>query len=112
VRYALGLPPVPWCVKKCLIREAFRGILPSRVSDRPKTTLLGDPAANSLSTSSSEPTWKFCPAPELDAFVVRDQLPPLTEGGPLPWGLWAAMRPIVLGLWLARRETGKIRNED
>ena len=35
VRYALALPPIPWCTDKMLLREAGRGLLPETVRCRP-----------------------------------------------------------------------------
>src|SRR5262249_25655683 len=43
VRFALSLPPVPWCVDKELFRARVRGVLPREVSERPKAPLAGDP---------------------------------------------------------------------
>jgi len=41
LRYVFSVPPIPWCQHKELARAAFRGILPDRVLDRPKTPLAG-----------------------------------------------------------------------
>ena len=42
VRFALSLPPIPWCVEKELFRVAMRGDLPDAVLRRPKTPFAGD----------------------------------------------------------------------
>ena len=43
VRFALRLPPTPWCSEKLLFRRAGRGRLPKAILSRPKTPLASDP---------------------------------------------------------------------
>jgi asparagine synthase (glutamine-hydrolysing) len=43
IRYLLRVPPLPWCMRKELLREATRGILPEEIRVRPKVPLLEDP---------------------------------------------------------------------
>ena len=43
VKFALSLPPVPWCVDKELFRVAMKARLPESVLRRPKEPLQGDP---------------------------------------------------------------------
>lgn len=40
---ALGLPSMPWCIDKTVLREATAGVLPDVIRRRPKTPLAGDP---------------------------------------------------------------------
>ena len=41
LRFALSLPPLPWCQQKEVWRRAWRGMLPHAVLDRPKTAQRG-----------------------------------------------------------------------
>jgi asparagine synthase (glutamine-hydrolysing) len=43
LRFLLRLPPVPWCVKKELCRQAMKDLLPQTILERPKTPLLKHP---------------------------------------------------------------------
>jgi asparagine synthase (glutamine-hydrolysing) len=43
LRFFLRLPPVPWCVKKELCRQAMKDLLPQTILERPKTPLLKHP---------------------------------------------------------------------
>ena len=43
VNYFLSIPPLPWCLKKEILRAAMRGLLPEQVRLRPKAPLGGDP---------------------------------------------------------------------
>ena len=39
--YVVSVPPIPWCQNKRLPRDAFRGVLPDRVLNRPKRGVAG-----------------------------------------------------------------------
>jgi hypothetical protein len=41
MRLVVSIPAIPWCQQKMLPRRAYRGRLPARVLDRPKTPLAG-----------------------------------------------------------------------
>lgn len=43
VNFVLAIPPLPWCTRKLILREAMQGILPEGVRRRPKTLLAGNP---------------------------------------------------------------------
>jgi asparagine synthase (glutamine-hydrolysing) len=43
VNFVLGIPPVPWCVDKHILREAMATVLPDAVVRRPKSPLAADP---------------------------------------------------------------------
>jgi asparagine synthetase B (glutamine-hydrolysing) len=60
VRFALSLPPFPWCVAKELQRATLRRSVPTEVSMRPKTLLTGDPVSTSLLRDSP---WGECATP-------------------------------------------------
>jgi asparagine synthase (glutamine-hydrolysing) len=44
VNYLLSIPPLPWCLKKEILRAAMRGLLPEPVRLRPKAPLVGSPS--------------------------------------------------------------------
>jgi asparagine synthase (glutamine-hydrolysing) len=41
VRFALGVPPIPWLQQKEIWRGAWRGAVPDQVLDRPKSSIRG-----------------------------------------------------------------------
>ena len=51
IRFALALPPVPWCVGKELFRAAMRERLPAALLRRPKTPLAGRPISAGLAAA-------------------------------------------------------------
>jgi asparagine synthase (glutamine-hydrolysing) len=99
LRFLLRLPPVPWCMKKELLREAMYGMLREEIRTRPKTPLLDD----SLQLFIDSKQWSPLPLPEPAAdireFVDWDQLGttlPIAVGS----NLWVALRPVSLCYWL------------
>lgn len=42
INYTLGLPPLPWCIDKRIIRQAMADMLPREVLGREKTPVQGD----------------------------------------------------------------------
>jgi asparagine synthase (glutamine-hydrolysing) len=102
IRFAFGLPAVPWCVDKHLLRRCLRD-LPAEIRKRPKTPLGADPAAELLrrrGLGPSPPAWQ---SPELSAFVDVPAVE-MTLGKTLrPGELWPLLRAVGLGAWLAGR---------
>ncbi|MGH7775210.1 MAG: asparagine synthase-related protein [Candidatus Binatia bacterium] len=49
IAFLLAIPPLPWCYRKTIHREAMRGILPEPIRTRPKAPLAGDPIHARLS---------------------------------------------------------------
>ncbi len=43
LRFVMGIPAIPWCVHKEILRRAMRGRLPEAVRTRPKIPLAGHP---------------------------------------------------------------------
>ncbi len=99
LRFLLRVPPVPWCMKKELLREAMRGLLPDAVRARPKTPFLGDLIKHSIESQK----WKPVPLPEptgdLRQFVDWERLGTTlaTAAGST---LWVGLRPVSLCYWL------------
>ena len=95
LRFMLAVPALPWCRNKHLIRLAFRGILPSKVLQRPKVPLRGFPewerakrrGLPSLSPESSA----------LDRYVQASKVQDSWEH---PAAFWMDHRAIALNWWL------------
>ena len=45
VEFVLSLPPLPWCFRKYVIRQARQGVLPVEVLAPPESTPSADPYA-------------------------------------------------------------------
>lgn len=101
--YCLTLPPHPWCVKKKLLREAMRGVLPEPVRLRPKTPLAGWMGAYMLRVAESQWVDDFIPAPGLGAFVIRENIPRVW-GAENSMDAWVNLRPLSLNYWLGSQQ--------
>jgi asparagine synthase (glutamine-hydrolysing) len=97
VEFGLAIPPLPWCVKKHLLRVALRGVLPSAVRHRPKTPLAVDPVSAHLSRSpltAGDVDLTGQILQYVHAGRVRQQT---SERDQDPW---LHLRPLYLGHWL------------
>jgi asparagine synthase (glutamine-hydrolysing) len=96
LRFLLRVPPVPWCMKKALLREAMHGMLPEEVRVRPKTPLLGDLIKHSIESKK----WKPVPLPEphaeLRQFVDWERVS-ATVATAAGSTLWVGLRSVSLG---------------
>jgi len=99
--YCLTLPPQPWCVKKRILREAMRRMLPEPVRLRPKTPLGIWPGLHKL--GALEASWMddFIPEPGLDAYVKRARIPGVLGTGDTT-NAWENLRPLSLNFWLQK----------
>ncbi len=81
IDYVLAIPPVPWCVKKELLKKAMRGILPESILRRPKSPLAGEPLIEILRGRDAQWLTRFDPSPELARYVdrMRYQLLPVRK---------------------------------
>jgi len=100
VEYALAIPPIPWCVKKELLRVAMRGTLPEPVRRRPKTPLAGYPYHELLRQPDARWVDGFEPIPELAKYVDRGAVPQVAGGACNPDESWLHLRPFSLNHWL------------
>jgi len=98
-QYCLSLPPLPWCIKKTIVREAMRGILPEPVRRRPKSPLAGWPEMELLRQPEAQWIDRFVPAPELAEYVDRSRIPPVCPEGDREQR-WSNLRPVSLSFWL------------
>jgi asparagine synthase (glutamine-hydrolysing) len=103
LEYCLTLPPQPWCVKKRILREAMRGLLPEPVRLRPKTPIAGWPGAYGLRAAEARLVDDFKPHPGLDDFVNRRKIPRIWGAGDTV-AAWTNLRPLSLNFWLRHLE--------
>jgi asparagine synthase (glutamine-hydrolysing) len=99
LEFVLAVPPVPWCQKKELEREAFRDELPAPIIQRPKTTFAGtnDPEIAMWRSATRNRQWPITEhtAQFVDADVFRDTLDRAPgEGVAIAW------RVLQLDQWL------------
>jgi len=99
VSYLLAIPPVPWCVKKELLKKAMSGILPESILRRPKSPLAADPVVETLRGRNAQWLTRFGPSPELAKYVDRDAIPSV-DGENDSDKLWVNIRPFSLNCWL------------
>jgi asparagine synthase (glutamine-hydrolysing) len=99
VRFCLTLPPVPWCVRKELLRRAMRGHLPDSIVQRPKTPMQGAPLLAMLQHSRSSWIDQFNYNDRLAGYVLSDKIPPVHRESNMDRA-WSNLRPLSLQLWL------------
>ncbi len=97
--FLLGLPRLPWCCDKELLREAARGILPDSVRLRRKSPMIAEPLVAVLGRPESAWVDRFEPLPELQEYVIRSRIPAV-YGEKDSWTGWVHLRPLSLNFWL------------
>jgi asparagine synthase (glutamine-hydrolysing) len=102
LKFLLALPALPWCSDKEILRRAARGILPESVRLRKKSPLIQDPIEALLQRPESAWVDRFEPVVELQAYVLRDRIPPLLQSRN-PFRALFHLRPLSLNFWLQRR---------
>jgi asparagine synthase (glutamine-hydrolysing) len=99
LRFLLRVPPVPWCMKKTLLREAMQDALPEVIRARPKTPLQGD----LIELFTERKQWQPLPLPEapieLQEFVDWERLG-TTLATATGSTLWVGLRAVSLAYWL------------
>jgi asparagine synthase (glutamine-hydrolysing) len=101
LNFLLGLPALPLCSDKELLRRATRGVLPEKVRLRRKSPLLADPMIALLQKPESAWVDVFTPVEGLERYVVRNRIPRVS-GETDNWAAWIHLRPLGLNLWLQR----------
>jgi len=104
VKFLLGLPALPWCSDKELLREAARSVLPDVVRLRRKSPLLSDPLVALLQQKQSAWVDSFEAATELGRYVERSRIPKVF-GEKDAWTAWIHLRPLSLNFWLRSQAT-------
>jgi asparagine synthase (glutamine-hydrolysing) len=102
IHFCLSLPPYPWCVKKHLLREALRGVLPEAVRRRPKALLAGHPHLSLLQEHATRALDAFLASEALSRYIDRARVPPVS-GQTDPDTTWINLRPLSLDYWLRRQ---------
>jgi asparagine synthase (glutamine-hydrolysing) len=106
IRFASGLPAVPWCVSKHLLRRCL-GDLPAAIRRRPKTPLSRDPIAELVRRGGLRrlpaPRSSEALAPFIDVHAARESL---RGASALTDETWLALRAVALGVWLEQRDAG------
>lgn len=101
VRFALSLPPLPWCIDKHLLRRVLRPLLPGAITRRPKSALAGDPLGSFL---RQQPRWPH-DAPPGPGLAGRVDSAAWHQAWRAPRGTgdpWQLARPLALADWLRR----------
>jgi asparagine synthase (glutamine-hydrolysing) len=101
IEFCLSLPPLPWCVRKEILRQAASGLLPEEVRRRPKTALAGWPVPQLLQQPGSTWARSFKPDAGLAPYVAGAIIPESSEIRQLdPLRTLAELRPLSLHFWL------------
>ncbi len=103
--YLLAVPPMPWFLRKKLLRDAMRGWTPEPVRRRPKTPMVADPVSALLRQPEAQWINHFDGTPELVQYVDVNKIPKIA-GLPEQVDLYASdwslvTRPLCLNYWLA-----------
>jgi asparagine synthase (glutamine-hydrolysing) len=100
VNFLFAMPPLPWFVKKEILRVVMSGVLPEQVRLRPKTPLQADPTCKLLEKPDARWIDQFKAVPELARYVDREKIPQITGGKSGPADYWLPMLPFCLNHWL------------
>jgi len=98
VEFLLGIPAVPWCENKEILRRAMAGKLPNEIVARPKTPLGGDPIRSLIRETDVRFVEDFETADRLREFV--DLKRPIRMQGQENSDVWTNLRPAALNYWL------------
>jgi asparagine synthase (glutamine-hydrolysing) len=104
VEFLLGLPAVPWCVNKHILRVAMKDRLPAVVVNRPKTALAGDPALQISRHAGVRWLDSFEVNPQLKGFVNLKLRQTIADEQTSD-GLWASLRVFALNYWLTNSQS-------
>ena len=102
LQFLLGLPTLPWCSDKEILRRAAKGVLPDSIRLRKKSPLLADPIAALLQRRESAWLDRYETVPELNEYIQQDRIPKVF----LTTDAFTALihlRPLTLNFWLQRR---------
>jgi asparagine synthetase B (glutamine-hydrolysing) len=112
IRFAIGLPAVPWCANKHLLRQCL-GDLPAAIRRRPKTPLAADPIAALLRRRGPDAVTAPRSMERLASFVdlpaLRQALDHILDPGGDPL---LPLRAVALGTWLEQRDLGQASGFD
>ena len=104
VTFLLKVPPLPWFIRKEIVRQAMRDRLPDAIRLRPKTTLLGNPLWSLLEEKGKVWLESTVTTPHLQEYVdaanYMDAYETRHEVGVFQTPLLT--RPLSLAMWLRR----------
>src|ERR1051325_84638 len=103
IEFLLAIPPVPWCVKKHILRTTMQSRLPASVLNRHKTPLRADPALQMTRRASVRWLDSFEVSPQLRYFVNLDQRPSIADEQTSE-SLWPSLRVFALNYWLSNSQ--------
>ena len=105
LKFLFRLPPVPWCMRKELTRQAMRGLLPAEIVRRPKTPLLESPLEACQQKNGWRPEVEKDPPKIMAEFVKWKSWIATLESskGLLSWEL---LYPLSLARWVKAIENG------
>lgn len=99
MEYCLSLPPVPWCVKKEIMRAAMQGSLPDIIRTRPKTPLAGFPHLARLHVAGAQWVDNMTFDPAIATYVDTAIIPTLWRSADAD-DSWKNLRPLSLHFWM------------
>jgi asparagine synthase (glutamine-hydrolysing) len=104
VEFMYSIPPLYWCSRKTILREAMVGYLPDEILRRRKVGNPGNELADPLNGART-PWWDdFCPAPQLGRYVDLEIIAELRNAAKVPADAPEKMRrdllPVCLNYWL------------
>jgi len=107
LRFLLGIPAIPWCVNKELLRRAMRGRIPESVRTRPKSPLPGFPVHPLPDARFRLLAGQLRATPELERFVHVEPLVQILAAREAidPIALDQALPALGIAEWLRTRAT-------
>lgn len=103
VTYCLALPHQPWVVKKYVLREAMKGLLPESVRRRPKTPLQADPVPSLFRNGKIANLDALSTAVPLHKYVAKAKASRIdTFDGPASTSSPTSTCPLSLNIWLTK----------
>ncbi len=99
VQFVLGLPALPWCSDKELLRRAMQGLLPDEVRLRRKTPVAADYLGAHLERDGRPWLEHFCAEPGLEHFVDVERARQELDRRE-PWTTVVHLRPFMLNFWM------------
>jgi asparagine synthase (glutamine-hydrolysing) len=106
MNYCLSLPPLPWCIRKEIVRQAATGFLPEEIRHRPKATFPSDPAIAVFRQLDHATLSRYTLPEVLDPYIRREAAPQLPElcGEQATQKPWVDYRPFGLAYWIQQQK--------
>jgi len=106
LQFLFRLPPLPWCMRKELTRQAMRGLLPVEIVERKKTPLVSDPLLVCQQKGGWRPQLPKNPPKSIEEFVEwRSWLATLENSKGLL--SWETLYALALAYWLKAIENAR-----